>query len=171
MNTVLQIAEDDYENLMAHLLPDNSNREQAAFLFAATERTSSEIGFRVIETRLLAAGDFVTQQGYYIEMQDDTRAELIKRAHDLDASLIEIHSHLGPWPAEFSISDRHGLRDTVPHMFWRLRKRPYIALVVTERDYDALVWINDPRVPRRLDALTTGGNSYVPTNRSIGGWT
>jgi len=171
MKTILELTDSDYDSVMAHLLPQNSNREQAAFLFATSERTAFETKFRVIETRQLEPRDFAVQQVYYIEIHDETRAGLIKRAHDLDASLIEIHSHLGPWPAEFSASDRHGLCETVPNMFWRLNKRPYLALVVTERDFDALVWIDDPLIPRRLDALEAGKRTMMSTNRSLGSWT
>ena len=32
-------------------------------------------------------------------------------------------------PAEFSASDRKGLESFVPHVWWRLRHRPYLALV------------------------------------------
>jgi hypothetical protein len=170
MKTILEITEGEYDGVMTHLLPRQSDREQAAFLFATSERGGFETWFRVIETRELRPADFAVQGGYYIELEDDIRAGLIKRAHDLDASLIEIHSHVGPWPAEFSVSDRQGLRDTVPHMFWRLKKRPYFALVVTERDFDALVWIDDACIPRRLDALMVGNRSLTPTNLSFGGW-
>ncbi|WP_405232052.1 hypothetical protein [Lentisalinibacter salinarum] len=170
MKKALEIGEKDYDRLMAHLVPGDSNEEQAAFLFATCQKTATEIRIRVIGAQNLGRDDFVAQHGYYIEMQDGTRASLIKRAHDLGASLIEVHSHLGPWPAEFSASDRHGLRETVPHMFWRLNKRPYIALVVTESDFDALVWIDDPRIPERLDQLRVGQRILSPTNRSLRGW-
>lgn len=171
MKTILEFPDDgDYDSLMAHLLPPNSGREQAAFLFAISVRGHFETRFRVIETRNLSHDDFAVQQGYYIELEDDVRAGLIKRAHDLGATLIEAHSHLGPYPAKFSVSDRQGLSETVPHMFWRLSKRPYLALVVTERDFDALVWIDDPAIPRRLDALMTGNRSLSPTNLSLGDW-
>ena len=111
-----------------------------------------------------------SKRGDYIELSDSTRAEVIKRAHDLAASLIEIHSHLGPWPAAFSIADRAGLRETVPHMWWRLHKKPYIALVATNTEFDALVWLDNPTVPRPLDGLNVGERTFVPTNNSLGGW-
>ena len=55
----------------------------------------------------------------------------------MGASLVEMHSHIGPWPAGFSYADRLGLQETVPHMWWRLKKRPYLALVVTNCSFDA----------------------------------
>ena len=160
----------EHRKLMEHLLPTHTKREQAAFLFARAHHGGDEVRFEVIETRKLAADDFAVQQSDYFELCDESRAEVIKRAHDLRASLIEIHSHTGPWPAEFSISDRMGLRETVPHMWWRLDERPYIALVVTKTEFDALVWLDDPKVPRGLDAWRVEARLFFPTNNSLRGW-
>lgn len=170
MNTRLCMPASDYRQLRAHLFPKRGWQEQAAFLFATAERSKEWVSFEVVETRTLSDGDFVTQRGDYLELSDNTRAGVIKRAHDLGASLIEIHSHLGPWPAAFSIADRAGLRETVPHMWWRLKGKPYIALVVTKTDFDALVWLDNPTVPRPLDAWDAGQQTFVPTNNSLGGW-
>ena len=170
MNVRLTTSGSDYGELMEHLLPTHSKREQAAFLFAQAHRGRDEARFDVIEMRMLAADDFAVQQKDYFELCDKSRAEVIKRAHDLRASLIEIHSHTGPWPAEFSISDRMGLRETVPHMWWRLDERPYIALVVTKTEFDALVWLDDPNVPLGLGAWQVDASLFLPTNNSLGAW-
>ena len=117
------------------------------------------------------AADFTHQEGDYLELEDRSRARLIKRAHDLDACLVELHSHPGSSIAAFSYADRVGLGETVPHMWWRLPKRPYLALVVTETGFDALVWLDNPRVPCRLDGLLAGSRLIRPTNESLEGWT
>jgi len=170
MKTHLRMAGPDYRQLRKHLLSNQGGQEQAAFMFARADVCKERASFEVIETRKLFDGDFEIQRGNYLELSDHARAEVIKRAHDLGASLIEIHSHLGPWPAAFSIADRAGLRETVPHMWWRLRKRPYIALVVTKMDFDALVWLDDPTVPRALNTWDAGHRTLLPTNNSLGGW-
>ena len=125
---------------------------------------------KVIEATKLAASDFAVQEGEYLEMADATRARLIKRAHDLGASLVEMHSHPGPWPAAFSPSDRMGLKETVPHMWWRLKGRPYLAIVVAPSDFDALLWLDNPHVPRPLDGVLAGKRLLRPTNKSLKGW-
>ena len=155
---------------MDHLLPHGGEQEQAVFLFANCDLTDSQIGFEAIGFRKLRPRDFVRQEGDYLEMADETRAALIKHAHDLGASLIEMHSHIGPWQAGFSFADRIGLRETVPHMWWRLKKRPYLALVVTESGFDALLWLDNSKVPRALDALLVGETILRPTNMSLKGW-
>lgn len=170
MKTVLMIDRGVYNDVIGHLLPPGCEQEQAAFLFAPVERTDGHVLFEVRDVRKLGSQDFVRQEGDYLEMTDETRAGLIKQAHDLGASLIEMHSHLGPWPAGFSYADRLGLQETVPHMWWRLQKRPYLALVVTESNFDALLWLDNSKVPRALDALHVGETVLKPTNFSLGGW-
>lgn len=170
MKVILKLSACDYDDLAAHLLPPGGKQEQAAFLFAACERSARQTRFLVSETRKLHPGDFAAQEGDYLELNDEARAELIKRAHVLGATLVEIHSHLGPWPAAFSDADRAGLRETVPHMWWRLKKKPYLALVMTASGFDALVWIDNARTPTALDGLLTGDRLLKPTNYSLGGW-
>jgi len=172
MNTLLKLPEGLFEDLIEHLLPRRQYaREEAAFLFVSTSRSSERVVFDVLESVNLRASDFAQQEGDYLELADDSRARLIKRAHDLGASLVEIHSHPGSSTAGFSYADRLGLSETVPHMWWRLPRRPYLALVVTTGGFDALVWLDDPRVPRQLDGLLAGSRLLRPTNKSLAGWT
>jgi hypothetical protein len=126
--------------------------------------------FGVIEALKLTSENFSIQSNDHLELTDRTRANIIKRAHDLSASLVELHSHVGNWPAAFSLSDRLGLKDTVPHMWWRLRGRPYIAIVAAKSGYDALVWLNDPETPESLDGILKGHQIIQPTNLSIRDW-
>lgn len=170
MKTVLRLPEHALDDVLAHLLPPGGWREEAAFLMVKPERGPETLSLEFIESVKLAPNDFDTQEGDYIELNDEARARLIKRAHDLDAALVEMHCHPGPWRAAFSDADRAGLRETVPHMFWRLRNRPYLALVVAQSGFDALLWIDDPRVPRALDAVFAGDKLLRPTNASLQGW-
>jgi proteasome lid subunit RPN8/RPN11 len=170
MKVFLKMESEALDALMADLLPPGSRQEQAAFLFARAARSGHAITLETVEMQRLGPNDFVVQEDDYLEMTDATRAALIKRAHDLDASLVELHSHPGPWPAGFSDADRVGLRETVPHMWWRLKKRPYLAIVVAPTGFDALVWLDNPKVPRPLDAILAGSRLLRPTNRSLGGW-
>jgi hypothetical protein len=91
---------------------------------------------------------------------------LIKRAWDSGTSLVEFHSHpRDRWQAMFSPSDLAGFDEFVPHCWWRLRGRPYLAVVVAQRSVDALAWVTDPRRPVRLDAIwLDGGKEIVPSH-------
>lgn len=170
MSAILTLGSELHTELMAHLLPPDCDQEQAAFLFAQMERDKRLVKFQVIEVEMLKSADFAAQEGDYLEMTDGTRARLIKHAHDLGACLVEMHSHLGQWPAAFSPSDRSGLMDTVPHMWWRLKGRPYLAIVVAQSGFDALLWLDNPRIPGPLTAIYAGKRLLRPTNNSLKGW-
>ena len=168
---VLQLQPDLKAALWAHLLPEDSLREQAAFLFVTPSERCGEVRLNVVETDLLTAADFAAQYRDYLELSDAARVRVIKRAHQLGASLVEAHSHRGPWPAAFSFSDRSGLRETVPHMRWRLKRRPYIAVVVAPDSFDALVWTHEQGlVPEPLAGIAVGTARTAPTNLSLEGW-
>jgi hypothetical protein len=170
MKTTLHLPAGIFEDLLQHLLPKNGWCEEAAFLFVASERTPPELKLTFIEATKLVPDDFVTRRADYLELKDETRARVIKRAHDFGASLIEVHSHVGPWRAEFSYSDIAGMKDIVPHLWWRLRGRPYAAIVVARSGFDALVWAEDPHVPGALYELNAGGKALRPTNRTLHEW-
>ena len=68
----------------------------------------------------------------------------------------------------FSASDMYGFSDYVPHCRWRLRGRPYLAVVVSPRSVDALAWIGVGGEPIGLDAINVaGGETIGPTNQTI----
>jgi Prokaryotic homologs of the JAB domain len=169
MKAILKLREGEFEELMAHLLPPRAQQEQAAFLFVSTRQDAS-ITFETQAKELLTSADFEAQESDYLELRDETRARLIKRAHDLNASLVEMHSHPGPYPAAFSASDRIGLAETVPHMWWRLKKRPYLAIVMARTGFDALLWLDNAQIPRALDAVLAGTRLLKPTNLSLADW-
>lgn len=170
MKAILKLPVGLFEDLMGHLLPGRSAREEAAFLFVSHNEQGDADTFEVLASEKLQHADFSVHSGDSIELADSARTRLIKRAHDLKASLVEFHSHPGPWPAGFSEADRIGLRETVPHMFWRLENRPYIAIVVARTGFDALLWIDNPQRPRPLDAMLAGDRLLLPTNNSLGEW-
>ncbi len=60
----------------------------------------------------------------YFELKDEMRSKIIKMAFDLDAAIVELHSHPYPEPAKFSYSDLGGFDDFVAHVWWRLKGKP-----------------------------------------------
>ena len=170
MKTLLKMPEKRFDEITAHLLPADPIREEAVFLFVEPVQSNSHLVFNVLDTQKLAPSDFASQCEDYLELADEARADLIKRAHDLGASLVEMHSHPGPFPAAFSYADRMGLKETVPHMWWRLKKRPYLAIVVSETGFDALLWLDNPRIPQALGGILAGARLLKPNNNSLKGW-
>lgn len=164
---LLCIPPDVFEEVWSHLLPGSAEREAAGFIFVAPVPQDDDTQvFEYVEWYPVPPHGFVGRSPYHLELTDEIRAEVIKRAHDLEASIVEFHSHLGPYPAGFSKSDQLGFREFVPHVWWRLRKRPYFAVVFTQTELDGLAWLTDPRKPQHLDGIVVGRRVVKATKRS-----
>ena len=164
---VLHVPSSVYEEIQAHLLDKNAESESAGFMFVvpATQDGDTDV-YEHVEWCPVPPDGFVENSWFHLELTDEFRASVIKRAHDLGASIVEFHSHLGPQPARFSPFDRRGLREFVPHVRWRLKNRPYFAVVVTHTAFDGLAWIKDPEEPQHLDGIVVGGRVFEPTRLS-----
>jgi hypothetical protein len=93
----------------------------------------------------------------HVSLPDEARAAVIKWAWAEGACLIEAHSH-GRWsPAAFSLYDLRNLEEWVPHIWWRLRGRPYAAIVTSDHDLDALAWIDGPGETEQVDGIAADG--------------
>jgi hypothetical protein len=163
---LLELGEEVHAEIRRHLIRPRSKLEQAAFVFARHEADQGSQIFRCIEWFPVPPEGFVVQTEAHFELTDETRALVIKRAHDLGACLVELHAHTGPWKAQFSGSDRLGFREFVPHVWWRLKGRPYVAVVVSRSGHDGLVWMQDPKSPERLTGLLVGGRVLSCTGLS-----
>jgi hypothetical protein len=165
----LLLTKEQKRRVWSHVLPRRHRVEEAAFLFAKETANGDRLQLRCVDFWLLQPDDFSYQSDCHIELADATRGKVIKRAHDLGAVVVEIHSHLGPQPAQFSGSDLSGFEEWVPHVRWRLKGRPYAALVVTRRDFDGFVWRGD--AVERLGGLVVGrSGSTTPNGRTWMAW-
>lgn len=131
--------------------------------FAADERT-----FRLHAWRSFGADGLDERDDLHATLTDEAQAEVIKWAWAARASLVEAHSH-GPWvPAAFSPIDVDNLADWVPHLWWRLRGRPYGALVTAGDTLDALAWIDDPGTPVPVSTIIVSPRQpVVPTGLTL----
>ncbi len=168
MKLHLTLPEQLRQEIWSHLLPANFTAEEAAFMFVRPEKKGNVLSFTCLDWYPVKSDGFVRQDKYYFELTDRVRAEVIKKAHDLEASLVELHCHAEHLPAAFSPTDFMGFSDFVPHCWWRLKARPYIAVVISKSGCDGLVWLTSPKEPQMLDAISTEkgliattGNSYL----------
>ena len=154
-----------YDEVSCHL---QGRIEQVGFFratFDAETRT-----FNLYEWCAIPPEGFEYQGAYHVSLTDEARAEAIKWAWDARACLVEAHSHSDPGPAEFSPSDLWGFRDWVPHLFWRLRQRPYGALVTAGDSFDALAWLEAPDRPESVERIELDdGSVLVATGRTLAG--
>jgi hypothetical protein len=157
-------------DIWSHLLRQTDEAdcpEEAAFGFAKTTRNGENTIFELVEWTPVDVTGFDEQSAFYIELSDEMRAHSIKMAHDLGASLIEFHSHPFQGIAEFSPSDLSGLREFVPHVYWRLKNRPYLAVVVAPSSFDAIAWVDDPHSPIRVLQIIEGEKTIGATGRTL----
>lgn len=162
----LELPADIYDRLWRHLLSEPRGDEEAAFVFVRHDAEADGHVFRHIEWFPIPPEGFASRSPFHFELADETRAAMIKRAHDLGVSLIEFHSHTGPWRPQFSPSDWAGFEEFVPHVWWRLKSRPYGAVVVTRTGFDAFIWLSDPNTPLRLDGILVDGQLFEPSRLS-----
>jgi hypothetical protein len=149
-----------YAILVEHL--GQAETEQAAFLFTSPPTVDDEL--RVVDLYLVPTDGFEVQSEYHIMLADDQRGVIISRAWEIGGAVVEAHSHAGTEPPSFSWSDMAGLSEWVPHVRWRLRRRPYVALVFNYGRFDALVW-RDDQEPEPLDRIDVDGRATVfPTS-------
>jgi hypothetical protein len=157
------------EKLWAHLL--QSDVEQVAFVFAvvAGEGAGEATVFAAKDYYLATPENFEIHSEFHVELTDEARARIIKRAWDTGTTPVELHSHPGDYRgARFSRSDMSGFSEFVPHCRWRLRGRPYLAVVVSPAGADALAWIDASGQPVGLTAIRVDANPVVvPTNQTI----
>jgi len=166
----IQLTETDREALWAHLLESTRGTEEVAFLFARYEGATGR-AFRVFDWYAVPPEGFAFCSAWHFELSDQTRGFVIKRAHDLGACMIEVHSHDDPDPPAFSPSDLYGFREFVPHVWWRLKGRPYGALVVSPGGLDGLVWRQGPDAPERVAGVEVEGTVRRASHLSALRWT
>jgi hypothetical protein len=147
-----------YVDLVNHLRA--AREEQVTFGFATSFGKDT---LQVTELFHVPASRFEVQSEYHVLLADDVRADVIHRASELESSLIEAHSHSSRYPASFSPTDLIGLEEWVPHVRWRLRGKPYVALVFGGTTFDALVWEDKGEVSPLKELATDGTSALRPT--------
>ena len=136
--------------------------EQVGFFLA--DWSPADRQFRIHAWRPIDDGPADSPRQLHVSLLDETRSAIIQWASAEDACLIEAHSH-GRWsPAAFSQYDLQNLGEWVPHLWWRLRHRPYAAIVTSVRDLDALAWIDGPGEIEQVDGVSA--DVYLPSTRA-----
>jgi hypothetical protein len=163
---LIRIGAAELDRLRRHLLR-TPRCEQGAFLFCRHSVSGAEHVFACEGWSPLERSDFEVQAGDYLELTDAARARIIKQAHDRGLCLVESHSHPGPYPAAFSWSDLTGLGEFVPHVRWRLRGRPYAALVFAQSGFDGLGWTEAGSAPQQVLAIETEKGRLAATGLTL----
>lgn len=167
MKTILNIPPEVYMELHKHLLPNLHTDEEAAFVFANAAFHDEKVELNYCDWYAVQPNDYESRSAFHFELTYETNGRIIKRAHDLDACIIEFHSHIDQEFVRFSPTDWMGFSEFVPLVLWRLKGKPYVAIVVTDHGIDALVWMNGAKKPKELSVIKTGSIEVLPTNNSL----
>lgn len=139
--------------------------EQVGFFLADFDAGGPVFVLR--EWRSMPPEAFTFQSAYHLTLRDEIRPELIKWAWDHDACLVEAHSHVDGGSAAFSASDLRGFAEWVPHVRWRLRGRPYAAIVTAADSFDALAWLDASGTPDQVARLAVDDAIYAATGQTL----
>ncbi len=166
MSVVFTTTSELYQVARRHLA---SGPEQAGFFLADYDPDLRAYVLR--EWRAVPVLGFEVHNDYHLTLKDEVGAEAIKWAWDAGASLVEAHSHTADGLACFSPSDLSGLDEWVPQVRWRLRGRPYAALVTAGERFDALAWIDDSKTPDQVAQIAVDGMTYPASAETLSRWT
>lgn len=161
----LSIAQKIFKQLRSHVLKNSA--EGAAFAYVKAFENDNNIIFKLVEWDPIYEDGFESRSEFHLSLTLETQGHVIKRAHDLQASLVEFHSHSGNLPVKFSESDFSGFEEFIPHVWWRLREKPYIAIVFNQTGFDGLVWIENPDTPQQLNGIIVGDKYLKPTKQTL----
>jgi hypothetical protein len=152
-----------YDQVRLHL---QGRIEQVGFFLADFDGATRTFVLR--EWRAIPPEGFEYQSAYHVTLTDEMKTDVIRWASDAGASLVEAHSHADFGRARFSPSDLWGFREWVPHLFWRLRARPYAALVTAGGSFDALAWMDGPDKPEQVERIQLDdGTVVMPTRQTL----
>ena len=164
MTATVDMSRAHLAELRTHLIRPRQKVEELAFLFVRPQHGSQKLKLMTETVHCCLPNELEDQSAYNISLKDEAKARLIKRAHDSRRALVEVHSHLGKKPAEFSGSDYYGFEVFVPHVRWRLKGQPYAAIVLTKKDMDGFVWSDHGNRPQRLHGIEIHGEIALRTN-------
>src|SRR5437867_3276980 len=164
--TTVSIEPHAFQRITDHLRGHQT--EQVVFLFFSWATTQDGDIFNVEDFYIVPLNELVNESRFHAEVNGDAQAKVIKMAWDKGLALGEIHSHPGfRRGTSFSPSDLAGFAEFVPHVRWRLRGAPYLALVFGDTDFDALTWIVDPNSPEQVNSVLVGSQTHVPTGATF----
>jgi hypothetical protein len=146
-----------YDELVSRM---NDRPEEVAFMLAG--QMSAAAAFRISALRFVDGHRFAHRSEDRAEPDDEIRGEMIRWAWENGDCLVEAHSHGAMVvPASFSRFDVGQFEEWVPHVRWRLRGRPYLALVIAGDQVDGLAWIATHAEP--IERIEVDGRDDVAT--------
>jgi hypothetical protein len=156
MRYTVSMPEAMFERLKRDLF--QSELEQAAFLYAEHRQDDDRVHLAALEYYLVPPEGWEIQHEFHLELTDEERARILKRARDGGFALIDCHSHPpAVHDVEFSPSDVWGITEFAQYVRWKLDGRPYAALVWGQASVDAVGWHSDFKTPSHVSQILVEG--------------
>ena len=165
MPAVIKINEGMYREIRNHLL--QNELEHVCFLFYRPLSGKGNIFMDVQDFYIVPAHEYDCQYEFHVSLTEECQSKIIKKAWDNKLSLGEIHSHPASIRARFSSYDKSGFQKFVPYIWWRLKKGPYFALVISQLELDALAWIEGPELHEAVKEIEVGSSLVYPSNNTL----
>jgi len=165
MPVVIRIDDLMYSGIRAHLL--QNELEHVCFLYYSTHFNKGTYFMDVQDLYIVPADEYDYQHELHVSLKEECQSKVIKKAWDKNLSLGEIHSHPASRSAVFSEFDISGFKEFVPHIWWRLKKGPYFALVISQLQIDALAWIKGPESHEAIKRIEVGNSPVYPSNYTL----
>lgn len=160
----IQISEDDYRPLLAHLLQDPCV-EQHAFLCCGISRTESCTRLLVREVVYAGGEDFIEQSGARLELNPAYVLGIHDRCLSEGLHVVQVHSHPGVTsPVRFSMTDYHCECQTFPWYEEKYGDRLFPATLVFghgEGNVDGHWWDRETHTIRAVDCIRVVGNTLT----------
>jgi hypothetical protein len=164
---ILELSRSIFRDIIAHVLPLGSCHEEAVFIFARHDVANV---LTPVGAYFVPPEGFKSRSSYYLELTEEVRRAIFKQAHNLSASIIEIHSHPMQIDAYFSATDVEGFREFVPIARWRTKNRPYAAVVIAQESFDSLAWFDTFETPIPMAIRLDDETLRQPTGKSHYDW-
>ncbi len=167
IKTSLLIPKKIYHDIHNYLFPKKVRFERVTFIFTKISKTNGYLNFQFKSWYPVKLHEYEYRSRVHVELKDRMRQKIIKMAFDIDAAIVELHSHVYSAPARFSPSDFQGFEEFVPHVWWRLKGKPYAAIVFSKLDFDALVWIDNSEDYEQLAEIVVGKQHLYPNGLTL----
>lgn len=165
MSVVVRIDDLMYKEVRSHLL--QNDLEHVCFLYYRSIFNKGNYVMDVQDFYIVPAHEYDCQYEFHVSLKEECQSKIIKKAWDKKLSIGEIHSHPASMRAKFSATDISGFQDFVPHIWWRLKKGPYFALVISQYEIDALAWIKGPGSYEAVKRIEVGNSLIYPSNNTL----
>jgi len=164
MRNWLSVAADDFAALRSHCLagPD----EDVAFAVASLVREAADTGLLIRDWAPVPPEHYIERSPSHFSIDSTHVVPWLKRAEELDGTLVLVHGHRGTFAPEFSEADLRGERRLFSGALGYFGDRPMAALLINPEGAAARLWWPGVRGPDPIQRVKVVGERLQIFSRS-----